>query len=636
MGCFGKGGPGTDDTGDGVLPYDGVKGDDITLCGEGTGCDPVSRIVGTVIDSDGVLLDAVTISLSSGESATTETNGSFEFLGLDPEQTVIATFTKDGYTPRSQEVTLGDWRQFDLSISLSPVGQTFTFDNSVGGSFAEGTLSVEIAAEAFYYEATGEPVTGEVTLHVTAPDVGLTIKGAPGDFVAIDPSSGDDTLIHSYGFFDIQAWQDGEQLNLVSDEVVSIHMEITDNLRSDSEAALGETIPFWWWNLDTARWEWVMDLEVQTGEDGERYVEADLPHFSSWNCDDTGSTSCVDVLVQDVMGNPIDGALISLEGTSYSGSYSNYSENDDAGVPLLGLASSTANLSASMTIGGETYTTTQEIGLPSQIATSDCPETVIIEIPICIAAGSVAVTKISTVTTAGYSEPILGGFGYFFEPDGDYDFCSTGYSGMAFDSCDIVPAEELGRSGWGIDLVPAGDIVRVGNDMVDIDLERTSSNDEDVYYSLSTDDVMGLGPYVQGGYVFDITLEGEDGGYPGITDEDVVTMPETVTITSPDPEGDVAFDRDENFEIEYVAEFDPMGIFVTIQAQTGAGDNAVLFCRFNDDGNMSIPSSDLQELASGDSSVMLFRADEAFFEMPYGYAGRANTLNTTSFSARAD
>jgi|GEM_PF-7047727 len=631
IGCFGK--SGTDDTGNQVVgDYDGVKGGDITLCGEGTGCDPDSRIVGTVTDSSGVLLADVNIALSSGESTSTGSNGAFTFLGLDPEQTVIVEFSKDGYTPYFKEVTLGDWQQFDMSISLAPVGATFVFDSADGGTFDEGQLRVNITGGAFYNERTGETVTGDVTLHITAPDVGLTIESAPGDFVAINPDDGSESLIHSYGFFDIQAWQGGDELNLVSDDVVEMRLDISENLREDSVAELGDTVPFWWWDPATARWEYVMELDILTDADGS-YVEAYMPHFSAWNTDDYANTTCIDVAVVDVMGNPIEGSLISMNGTTYSGSYSNYSTTDSAGVPLLGMVTGGVDISASMSVNGETYSNTESTVLPATAAQSDCPDFIEIELPICIAAGNVSVSKLQTISGDGYATPTLGGFGYFFEPDGGYDFCSTGYEGKAFESCEIVDSDDLNRSDWGIDLVPAGDLVRVGNDAVDVDLERTG--DEDVYYSLSTDDMMYLAPYVEGGYLFDVTLEGEDEGYPGITDAEVVAMPEMVDIIDPDPEGEIAFDRDQDFSIEFVGQDDEMGIFVTMSTQLDAGENAVLFCRFNDDGSMTIPSSYLTDLEPGPTSVQVFRADEEFFEMPYGYAGRANTLTSTVITATA-
>ena len=633
IGCFGK--SGTDDTGTQIIDeYDGVKGEEITLCAEGTGCEPDSRIVGTVTDADGVLLADVNIDLSSGDSTATGANGAFMFTGLDPDQTVIVKFSKDGYTPYFKEVTLGDWQQFDISISLAPVGATFVFDSDEGGSFSEGQVSVDISGGAFYSRTTGEPITGEVTLHITAPDVGLTIEGAPGDFVAINPDDGSENLIHSYGFFDIQAWQGDDELNLVDDDVVDMRLDITENLRDDSAAELGDTVPFWWWDPETARWEYVMELDILTDEEtGQRYVEADMPHFSAWNTDDYARTTCIDVAVIDVLGNPIEGSLISMSGTSYSGSYSNYSSTDPAGEPLLGMTGGAVNITASMAVGGETYSATEAAVLSTTTATSNCPDFIEIELPICIAAGNVSVSKIQTITTDGYATPALGGFGYFFEPDGGYDFCSTGYEGKEFESCELIDADDLNRSDWGIDLVPAGDIVRVGNDAVDVDLERTG--DEDVYYGLSTDDILYLAPYVEGGYVFDVTLEGEDGGYPGITDAEVVTMPEPVDLIDPDPEGEIAFDRDEDFTIEYVGQDDPMGIFVTMSAQLNADDSAVLFCRFNDDGDLTIPSSQLGDLDAGDTSVMVFRVDEEFFEMPYGYAGRANTLTSAVMTATA-
>ena len=125
------------------------------------------------------------------------------------------------------------------------------------------------------------------------------------------------------------------------------------------------------------------------------------------------------------------------------------------------------------------------------------------------------------------------------------------------------------------------------------------------------------------GRSYDLTIQGDTEGLPGAELDSVFTMRKDVFLPSLDTDETLVFDQDEPFSLSFTAEQDELGVFVSITTENAD----TLFCRFEDDGSLTIPSADLQSLETGPVSVNFFRADEQFFRLPYGTLGRANSFN---------
>lgn len=91
-------------------------------CGENEDYELYSTINGTVSDYETAApLDNATITLSpSGQTATSDINGSFSFTNLDSRQYTL-TVQKNGYQPNRKEVHAISGEQINIPITLKEI-----------------------------------------------------------------------------------------------------------------------------------------------------------------------------------------------------------------------------------------------------------------------------------------------------------------------------------------------------------------------------------------------------------------------------------------------------------------------------------------------------------------------------------
>jgi hypothetical protein len=528
-------------------------------------------------------------------------------------------------------MTPGEWSRFNVAVELSPIDDTFVFNAGQGSVLSTRGVTLDIAPNAFIYP-DGTLVDGDIQLMITAPDIPKEgLRAAPGSFIGIND---DDEYVDilSFGYFDLQAWQDGEPLNLSSDDVVEVTYTLSDGLPADTLRHLTDDVPLWWWDPDLAKWDFIEDVALVEEDDGTRSLTTMLPHFSSWNYDSVYSSSCVEVAAIDLAGNFIDGAQIQLTGTSYTAASAAYTSamtvggtTNSIGGVVWGLAGGSADVTASIILDGEVYSESVNYQLKSDVSRgSDCPYSLEIELPLCLLGGQVSLSLVETGGADAYRNTTVGGFGYFFEPSAEHELCSVGYQGFALDSCTLVEGSGISDyAEWGLSLVEAGETVRFSDESIDADLEHTTGADSDAHYVLNTLDVNGLSGMIRPDRSYDLTIQGDTEGLPGAELDSVITMRKDVSFPSLDTDEMLVFDQDEPFSLNFTAEQDELGVFVSITTENAD----TLFCRFEDDGSLTIPASDLQSLETGPVSVNFFRADEQFFRLPYGALGRANSFN---------
>ncbi len=602
------------------------------------------RINGVVVDQDGQPLAGVPVRLSTGEEQSTDDNGAFLFSELTPTsepddelERYHVSFGGDGHTTAQRLVLIEDWETRSLHVTLMETGSTVAFDAELGGSFEEGPLQVEIPPQAFV-DGEGDVVTGEIQLSMTAPDVGVTgTAGAPGDFWGVT-ADGETMGLASFGFFELVAEQDGEELNLAEGVTVPTSYTMSEHLPETQMELLGDQMDFWWWNPDEAIWEYESTADVVTDAKGVRTMSVDLPHFSSWNYDYAYESTCVEFTVLDPLGNPIEGANLTMEGLTYAISHyvgaESGSTDEDGKVTLWGLPNAESHVTGTVTVEGEEFTEEMKPVVLYDAVDMDidqCPYQATMVIPVCIVGGDIQTMLIEfwmenpDGSIESWRQPW--GETIFYWPSGNFELCHAEWSQMQMDSCEYFGADEVfeGSDDQDGTIIGAGDIVRMSDGAVALDFTPVAGEEG---YETQYEPVMSgiLGELVQGPALYGLRVQGESLGVPGFDEQESVYLP-------PKPEGPhfsntpAHIDTSTGLPLEINTEYDENGIFIYFWTTDDNGDQVQVMCRLSDEGELEVPAEAMSWLPGGRSAQMsVFRASFDYIRMPTGYVLRSTTM----------
>ncbi|MFW5740328.1 MAG: carboxypeptidase-like regulatory domain-containing protein, partial [Myxococcota bacterium] len=347
------------------------------------------RIHGAVLDSSAGMGAAMPVSgvevrasvdrngdgeLSADEivEASTGFDGGFDVtVEVDQGDTVVVRFRADGSAPAFRTVVAGPKADVELTVSLAKMAEL---------SCSTGRCS--IAGNLLSVEGLPEGVQGSAQIFnpVTQPD------RFPGGF---EESTG--KLLISGVFSSVELTdENGDSLTQLS-EPATLRMNVpvdTWNIMTDIEPGTDRIeVPLY--AFDEALGTWVRDGEGYLEDaEGATIPESDLPairdgsyagtvvargevtHFSYWNVDwPVESHGCVGGRVLDADGNPAEGAVVSVRGTTYDGSSTPVtvgpdgrfcvnvmrSEGPGEDVDQDGVTGETQRVSARVTYGGKVF-----------------------------------------------------------------------------------------------------------------------------------------------------------------------------------------------------------------------------------------------------------------------------------------
>jgi len=274
---------------------------------------PQGRIGGFVTDQHGAALEGVSVSVQ-GISTTTNADGSYLLLEVQPGPDLVVEFGKRGYATNYKVTTLLNWETVATSASLLEIDGSETFASNVAGSFVIEETTVNFQADSFVNKNTGVRYDGNVTLEITHVDPSTSeITGAPRDLSAISDS--DDSQLVSYGMVNVSLFgEDGQELSIDSSLPATLNIPIANGDLPESlqmaDGAIQTT-----WSYDPIQGKWLEESSGTVNQiDDELYFTFEAPHFSWWNCDMGFVPSCASGRVIDVSGFPIRGADVTCAG----------------------------------------------------------------------------------------------------------------------------------------------------------------------------------------------------------------------------------------------------------------------------------------------------------------------------------
>jgi hypothetical protein len=605
------------------------------------------RIAGLVVDVDGAPIEDVQVFLgSTGQGSFTDPDGAFSIREVEPGEAIVVHFRAEGYTHADRKLSLTDWETRSLKVELQPVGRTFRFLAEDGAHLQEGDLELRLPPQAFV-NARGQRISGEMELDLTVSDIANDgLAGAPGSFRGVG-ADGVERSIMSFGFFQVEARQGDELLNLAEDATAEVSFRVSDEMTRSQEELLGDTVDLWWWNPDEAIWEFTDASMVEEDASGERTMRAELPHFSSWNFDEAYESSCAEFHVVDAMGNPVVGAWLQMSGISYEIShYSGYEEgstDEDGVLTLMGAPWGMAELGVSVTMDGGTIEQTYTVGLEDVYEDpSSCPYQYRVELPICFVGGDLGVTAVAVFDGSGSPNPtrLMSGVGMFYEPSASYGVCEEPLGGLE-PGWQILDPGDLGAGGdptetglldpSDLTIISAGDFVRfTDGEGLDLDLTALEVNAEgSTIYELDPSDAMDLDIAVEGATAMTVSVQGELSGMPGFELPHAMLVPGAVLPLNVGGGAVLPCSGTATVQVDWPA--DDSNTLVAIPLD---GDRMAVGV-VEPGSTVEIPPSVTSLLPRGeDFQLTTFRSSWSFQRLPNGTYGRLQAANVVTTTAR--
>jgi len=603
----------------------------------------VGSVEGVVLDVDGEVLSGIPVRLGQEREVVTDAEGRFRFAEVEPGTWMVSVSVPE-YAEQFRKVEIEDWETESTSFALFPTGVIFDIENSEGGVFQEGALTVDVPPYAFAAQGQA-PRRGTVQLALTVPDLTETgVAGAPGDFLPRD-GDGDPQILVSYGFWDIRVFEDGEEINVADGEAVGVTVDMLDeiDMPSAQQDTLPDRMPIWWFDGTTGAWVLEDEVPVDRDAQGRRRVQADLTHFTPWNCDGLFAATCVEVFVKDSVGNGVEGASVSLAGVNYLSRTSD--TTDETGTAIVsGMPGGLASLSAALMVKDRPYVEEipfVELGDAISAGTV-CPVKVEIELPICMVGGDLFL-NVSNVwekgdEVAGQENRIPSGAAMFYEPSGEYGACADplGEDMEPGDWMELDPETDTTDRYQPEDnlTLSAGDIVRISDDEdVAVDLLDMDLIEEEHLYAVDTTDlsIEVVGDLLVDGNELDIKVQGAEDGVPGFTTEDACELAVAPEVDVDTEENAIGFQKGDEVVLTLTDAGTDDPSYVLVVGEDGTS----YLGKFAAGDDPRLPAWLTNEMGD-EAAISLFRQNVSYLQVPNGTYVRTTTMNSRSMLAKSE
>lgn len=243
-----------------------------------------ARIVGKVRDTSGSPLSGVSVHLAGGAAnATTNAAGSVVIEHVPAGVAAVLSLTKSGYVDQVVEVSVpagSDGAVFERSMHKRGVAVTLTSAEAGGTVTGAAGASVTLPP-AGLVNASGQPVSGAVSVSVTPIDVGNDIEAFPGSFTGVQ-STGEEGTLMTYGVAEYVLTSGSQNLQLALGKTATIEIPIFRG-----GAAVGDAIPLWSLDERTGKWiaEGVGTVVSSSGSPSGLVLRGEVSHLSWWNAD---------------------------------------------------------------------------------------------------------------------------------------------------------------------------------------------------------------------------------------------------------------------------------------------------------------------------------------------------------------
>ena len=261
-------------------------------------------VQGIVKNPDGQVISDAIINVD-GQQVRSSEDGLFSVEKLKAPQTgLYINADAEGYFEGGTSIYAYENQVYQVQITLIPFDNYIEFDSGTGLDFvAEDGTKVSIPADGIVDEA-GNAYSGPVDFYSywLDPTSENLAELAPGSLVGQQ----DDELValKSFGMIAVELIGDaGQDLNLASDTKAQLSFPVPNEMSSSANTE----IDLWHFNEQSGRW----DLEgMATLVDG--VYQAEVSHFSWWNCDVPFNSVFFCFNVVDSFDDPVGNLTLSV------------------------------------------------------------------------------------------------------------------------------------------------------------------------------------------------------------------------------------------------------------------------------------------------------------------------------------
>jgi hypothetical protein len=417
---------------------------------------------------------------------------------------------------------------------------------------------------------------------------------------------------------------DGQELMISSDMPAFLEIPITNgNLPEVYQLSPGDTQSSW--SFDPSVGKWVEEgVGTVVEEDGVISFQFEASHFSWWNCDQGFVPSCASGRILDITGFPVRGAEVTCDGAQ---SFSTATTDDDGYFVCSVLVGDEVTFTATTVVDNRLWSqeTVQFMDGEGSSA-AECEPIKNLDIDVCRLAGTINVQNVvgTTEVDAEMQSDNVGAF--FWEPPGDLKYCNDPLESLNVGDCWVGTHEEVQRAfpegsipgipddsrsvGAWFEVRTEKETYRIDQEPVDAQPTYTWDN-----YSFDGVEVVDQRPDFNAGDILDAQAPGDFSSYFGAWE--VPGFAVVPTATDIDTE-ETSLSIGSSLSVTYDGH-DAEEVFVSVYS----GDTQ-MFCKFEDDGQLTIQSSGLSE---GWGGISVYHLETDLFAGPDGLPIRTQVFS---------
>lgn len=285
-----------------VFAFNGCKKEDDNSPGGGltqTGDQITTSISGVVRDLQGNPVTGAQVT-AGGQTASTNSSGVYLLQNVSVNKTrAVVSAVKSGYWLQQKGFIAHANTTCYADIVLFTDDKSYSIDAITGGTVSmPGGSSITFPANAFVTSG-GAPFNGTVTItahEILTSDNDYFLRIPGGDFQAKD-ANGELKFLFSMGMAGAKLYDGaGNELKIAAGKTALVRFPV-----NPAQASVATpSIQLWHYNEAEMLW-----IEEGAATMNGSYYEANVSHFSWYNCDYTGATCTMNLTLVDCSGQPV-------------------------------------------------------------------------------------------------------------------------------------------------------------------------------------------------------------------------------------------------------------------------------------------------------------------------------------------
>lgn len=271
----------------------------------------VTFLIQVVDEADAAIPGATLINLTTGQSWSADERGLVLLSNLDvPAGGLPIAVETPGKMKMVKLLHGKSESQTAMTLQLYPYDSEMSLQTGATGTISgQGSLTLPEQL----VQADGSSYTGEVTVqsHYYDPADTRFLERAPGDMSAIG-ADGNRYTLQSYGMYAVELRDAaGNELSLPEGSTAKLQFPVPSNYNT-----VPDEMPLWSMDENTGKW-----IEEGTVVQQNGFLEAEVSHFSWWNCDlpFEGVNICMKSV--DTEGNALSGVQYLISSPDQQVSY---------------------------------------------------------------------------------------------------------------------------------------------------------------------------------------------------------------------------------------------------------------------------------------------------------------------------